>query len=98
MGSTSNVDATNPFNLYGQNAGRSYYDLQGNSFTPLGGFYRSNIGNPLTSWEGDIISNVGLDATILQNKLDFTIDWYKKKVSGFYSVPGYQYDRIFTGM
>jgi len=98
LGSASNVDATNPYNLYGQNAGRSYYDLQGNSFTPLGGFYRSNIGNPATSWEGDIISNVGVDATILQNKVDFTIDWYKKKISGLlFDAQGTQYDRIFTG-
>ena len=98
LGSTSNVDPTNPFNLYGTNAGRSFYDLQGNSFTPLGGFYRSNIGNPATSWEGDIISNVGLDATILKNKLDFTIDWYKKKVSGLlFTASGTQYDRVFTG-
>jgi len=98
MGNTQNVDATNAYNLYNADAGRSYYDLQGNSTAPLRGFYRSNIGNPNTSWEGDIISNVGLDATILNNKIDFTIDWYKKKISGLlFLAQGTQYDRIFTG-
>ncbi len=98
LGSAANVNSTNPFNLYDQNAGRSYYDLAGNSNNPAAGFYRSNIGNPETSWEGDIISNVGLDATILNNKLDFTIDWYKKKVSGLlFTAQGTQYDIIFTG-
>ena len=98
MGNTQNVGATNPYNLYSTNAGRSYYDLQGNSTTPLVGYYKSNLGNPNTSWEGDIISNVGIDASILNNKIDLTVDWYKKKISGLlFGATGYQYDRIFTG-
>ncbi|MGN6618891.1 MAG: SusC/RagA family TonB-linked outer membrane protein [Ilyomonas sp.] len=98
MGSTSNVSSTNPFNLYGSRSGKSFYDISGTSTSPVAGFYRSNIGNPTTTWEGDIISNVGLDATILNNKIDFTIDWYKKKVSGLlFTASGLQYDRVFTG-
>jgi len=98
LGTTSNVGSTNPYNLYNSNAGRSFYDLQGTSTLPMAGFYKSNIGNPLTSWEGDIISNVGIDATILNNKIDFTVDWYKKKVSGLlFTASGTQYDIIFTG-
>ena len=31
MGSTSNVDPTNPYNLYSSRAGKSAYDLAGNS-------------------------------------------------------------------
>ena len=98
MGSTSAVQATNAYNLYRSSAGRSFYDLLGTSTTPLGGFYASNLGNPATSWEGDIISNVGIDATILKNKLDITVDWYKKKVSGLlFTASGTQYDILFTG-
>ncbi len=98
LGSTSNVNATNPFNLYGQRAGRSFYDINGTNTTPTSGFYRSNIGNPATSWEGDIISNVGFDATLFKNKFDITIDWYKKKVSGLlFTASGLQYDILFTG-
>ncbi|MEP7317114.1 MAG: TonB-dependent receptor [Panacibacter sp.] len=98
LGSASNVQATNPFNLYGSRAGRSFYDLNGTSNTPSSGFFRSNIGNPLTSWEGDIISNIGFDATLFKNKVDVTIDWYKKKVSGLlFTASGLQYDILFTG-
>lgn len=98
LGSSSNVVSTNPYNLYSQSAGRSYYDIGGTNTVPTLGFYRSNIGNPLTSWEGDIISNIGLDATILDNKLDITIDWYKKKVSGLlFTASGTPYDITFTG-
>ncbi len=82
LGSASNVPGTNPFLLYASNVGRSFYDLGGTNTSPQSGFYNSNIGNQNTTWEGDIISNVGLDATLFKNKIDITVEWYKKKVSG----------------
>ena len=88
MGSTSNVDPTNPYNLYASRSGKSFYDINGTSNVPASGFYKSNIGNTATTWEGDIISNVGIDATMFNNKLEFSIDYYQKKVSGL----------LFTGM
>ena len=98
LGSTSNVNSTNPLDLYRSTAGRSFYDITGSSNNPTAGFFRSNIGNPLTTFEGDIISNIGIDATILKNKIDFSIDWYKKKVNGLlFTASGLQYDRIFVG-
>ncbi|MEO8861687.1 MAG: TonB-dependent receptor [Ginsengibacter sp.] len=98
LGSISSVGGTNPYNLYGSSAGRSYYAIDGSSTVPTSGFYRSYIGNPNTTFEGDIISNIGIDATILKNKVDFTIDWYKKKISGLlFGASGTQYDIVFTG-
>ena len=98
LGSTTGVQGTNPYNLYGSSAGRSYYSIDGSNTVPSSGFYRSNIGNPSTTFEGDIISNIGLDATILNNKIDFTIDWYKKKISGLlFDASGVNYDIVFTG-
>lgn len=98
MGSTSNVDPTNPYNLYSTRLGKSAYDLSGSSTNPNVGFFRSNIGNASTTWEGDVISNVGIDAVILKNKLDFTIDWYKKKVNGLlFTQSGVPVDVIFAG-
>ena len=82
LGSASNVPGTNPFSLYAANVGHSFYDIGGTSTNPASGFYNSNLGNRATTWESDIISNVGLDATFLQNKFDVTLEWYKKKVSG----------------
>ena len=98
LGSTSNVPSTNPFDLYDTRAGRSAYDIAGTNTTPVVGFYRSNIGNPATTWEGDIITNAGFDATILNNKLDLSFDWYKKKVSGLlFTAQGPQYDILYGG-
>jgi TonB-linked SusC/RagA family outer membrane protein len=98
LGSASNVQSTNPFNLYGSSAGHSFYDIAGTSTSPASGFYRSNIGNPGTTWEGDIISNIGIDATILNNKIDLTIDYYKKKVTGLlFTQSGIPADVILRG-
>ena len=98
MGSTSNVDPTNPYNLYSTRAGKSAYDIGGTSTNPYVGFFRSNLGNAETTWEGDIISNFGIDATILKNRLDFTIDYYQKKVNGLlFTQSGVPVDVIFAG-
>lgn len=97
LGSIANVDATNPYNLYAQRAGKSYYDIGGTSTNPAGGFFKSNLANPAATWEGDIISNIGFDATLFNNKLDITLDWYKKKISGLlFDARGVSFDRVFT--
>ncbi len=82
LGSYANVSGSNAYYLYGQRAGRSFYDINGSSTQPSPGFFNSQIGNKATSWEADIISNIGLDATLFHNKIDLTVEWYKKKVSG----------------
>jgi TonB-linked SusC/RagA family outer membrane protein len=98
MGSASNVNSTNPYDLYSTRQGRSSYDINGVSTSAVAGFFRSNIGNPETTWEGDIISNVGFDAVLFRSKLDLTIDYYKKKVSGLlFTATGTAWDRVFVG-
>lgn len=98
MGTFQNVPPTNPYDLYGSNAGRSFYAINGSSTSPTAGFYRSNIGNPITTWEKDIVSNVGFDITMLNNKFDMTFDIYKKKISGMlYGASGTAFDVVFAG-
>ena len=98
MGTSGNVLNTNPYNLYSTRLGKSAYDISGNSTTPYAGFYKSNVGNPGTTWEEDVITNVGIDATILKNKIDVTIEWYKKRVNGLlYQAQGPQWASILVG-
>lgn len=87
LGSISNINSTNAYTLYGQVANRSYYDINGTSNSPVAGLYVSQYGNPNTTWEQDILTNVGLDASILDNKIDLTFEYYKKLVSGLLFVP-----------
>jgi TonB-dependent starch-binding outer membrane protein SusC len=87
LGSISNINPTNAYTLYGQQVNQSYYDINGSSNNPVAGLYVSQIGNPKTTWEQDILTNIGFDLTILKNKFDFSFDWYKKLVSGLLFVP-----------
>jgi TonB-dependent starch-binding outer membrane protein SusC len=87
LGSISNINPTNAFNLFGQVIDQSYYDINGTSNTPVAGIYTSQYGNPNTTWERDILTNIGFDASIIRNKIEMSFDWYKKLISGLLFVP-----------
>ncbi len=82
LGSISNVGALNQYTLYGGSGGSSYYDLYGTSNSTVMGFYATNLGNTSTGWERDRILDIGFDATVLNNKLDISFDWYEKSIDG----------------
>jgi TonB-dependent starch-binding outer membrane protein SusC len=86
-GSLSNINPTNAYTLYGQQVNQSFYDINGTSTNPAAGLYTQQYGNPLTTWEQDILTNVGFDATLLRNKIDLTVEWYKKRVNGLLFQP-----------
>ena len=82
LGSISNINPTNAYTLYSQSAVQSYYDISGSSTAPAQGIYNSQYGNPNTTWEQDVLTNIGFDATILHSKIEITAEWYKKSISG----------------
>ncbi len=82
LGSVSNVPGNNAFSTFGSSGGNSYYDINGTSTSAERGFYATRYGNLKTSFEKDKILDFGLDATVLQNELDFSFDWYQKKING----------------
>lgn len=82
LGSQNNVSGDNSFFLFGSNLSKTYYDLNGSSNSTVQGFAQTRIGNFATGWEENVISNIGIDATILDYKLDFSIEYYKKKING----------------
>ncbi len=80
MGNQLNVDPNNPYTLYAPSDVSSYYALDGsNSATQLG-FAQSRIGNPNAKWERNISKNIGIDATLLNGRLELTADYYQKNV------------------
>lgn len=87
MGSLNNINPTNAYTLFGQQVNQSYYDINGTSQNPVAGLYTSQYGNPNTTWEQDIITDVGFDASFMNNRFDLSFDWYKKLVSGLLFVP-----------
>jgi TonB-dependent starch-binding outer membrane protein SusC len=82
LGSISNVGINNQYNLYNGTQGTGYYDINGTSNNIVLGFYPSQLGNLNTGWEKDKILDVGFDATIINNHLDLSFDWYKKTIDG----------------
>jgi TonB-linked SusC/RagA family outer membrane protein len=81
LGSQNNIGPNNAFTLFNSNFQTSYYDINGTSNNPVQGFYSSSNGNPNTGWEEDIITNIGVDATVF-NKVDLSVEWYKKSING----------------
>lgn len=82
LGNYLTVSANNAYTLYGSNFSNSYYDITGSSTSIVQGFYPTQIGSPTTGWETDKITNIGLDATILNNHFDVNLEWYKKQSTG----------------
>jgi TonB-dependent starch-binding outer membrane protein SusC len=82
LGNQANVDPSNAFSQYGGGPGTAYYDINGTSTSSVQGFTSTRIGNPATGWEENILSNFGFDAVLFKNKIDFSFEYYQKKVNG----------------
>ncbi|GAA4438206.1 TonB-dependent receptor [Ravibacter arvi] len=82
LGSQNNVDADNQFDLYGGTLANAYYDIRGTSNSLVQGFIQTRAGNPRTGWERNLVSNVGFDASLLNYRLDLSVEYYKKSVNG----------------
>lgn len=78
MGSQSNVDPNNQFTTFTSNPPRTNYDINGANTASVQGYTQSRQGNLDSKWETSETTNVGLDATILNGKLDFSLDVYRK--------------------
>jgi TonB-linked SusC/RagA family outer membrane protein len=72
IGSSGNAEIGNYGYLqqFGFGTGLNYNNQPG------GGF--NNIGNPNLTWEKDNQTDIGVDASFLNNRLNVVIDWYKR--------------------
>jgi TonB-linked SusC/RagA family outer membrane protein len=75
-GNLNNVPGTNPFTLFNSSPNASNYDITGSSTSSVQGFYNSQLGNKYTTWETDVLTDVGADATL--GRFDITVDWFRK--------------------
>jgi len=79
MGNSNNVNPNNQFSLFGTSIGASSYDIGGSNSSAAQGFYRTRIGNPFAKWEKAITANIGIDALLMDGKLDIGIEYWTKK-------------------
>ena len=95
MGNSNFLSATNQYNLFASNAGNGY-DIGATNGSIASGFYRSQIGNPAAKWESSITSNIGIDGSFFNNKLEVVLDFWQKNTKDLLfqlSLPGVVGDR-----
>jgi TonB-linked SusC/RagA family outer membrane protein len=64
--------------LYGISLAGSSYAIQGRPDYVTRGYGRVTTGNPDLKWESSYITNLGIDATLM-NSLDLTVEWYSRQ-------------------
>lgn len=91
VGNQLNVSPDNPHTQFRGDQSTSYYAIDGsNSRTQLG-FRQGRIGNPDARWEKNISGNIGIDATLFNNRLELMVEYYKKDIKDLLytvSLPG----------
>ena len=78
MGNSNNVDPANQFSLAASALDNTFYPIGGQNSGADEGFATSRIGNPDAKWETSTTTNIGFDATILDNHVDIEFDWWKR--------------------
>ena len=81
-GNDGNIAGNNAYTTYSTANGASSYGISGAMNSVTSGFYQNQIGNQSVTWETDKVTNIGLDGTLFNNHWDFSVEWYKKSISG----------------
>lgn len=71
----------NAFTTYATHEWRSTYDLGGTNTSSVVGFQPDAMGNPNARWETTLTVNLGVDAKLLNNKLNFSFDVWERNTS-----------------
>ena len=88
MGNSNNVNPNNQYSLYAANLGNSAYDITGSNSGTAEGYYRSRIGNPNAKWETSTTTNIGIDGSFFNNRLEVIFDiWRKDTKDLLFAVP-----------
>ena len=76
MGSQRNVGSTNAYSFFGASIGATAYDITGNNGAPQIGYRPDRVGNPSTKWEAAEMVNIGVDGSMWNGKLDFSLEYF----------------------
>lgn len=71
----------NAYTLYASDPLNNAYDINGTGSSIVGGFDLVQFGNPNGKWETTTSTNIGLDAVVLNSKLEVIIDLYNRVTS-----------------
>lgn len=71
----------NAYTLFVPDPNNNAYDIGGAGNAISSGFDISQFGNSNGRWETNTSTNIGLDASLMNNKLDIAFDWYTRTTS-----------------
>ena len=71
----------NALTIYATNPITSFYDISGTRTSAVPGYELTQFGNAKAKWETTTSTNIGLDATLLDGKIDVALDWYTRVTS-----------------
>lgn len=71
----------NSFTQFSTNPATSFYDINGTRTSSIPGYELMQFGNAKAKWETTTSLNIGLDATLLKNRLSIAFDWYTRTTS-----------------
>jgi len=83
-GQTGNQNIPNVYNaytLFEPRPEQNHYDIAGSRSSIVPGFDLVQFGNPNGKWETTTSTNIGFDASLLNNKLEVVFDWYVRKTT-----------------
>jgi len=83
VGQTGNqeIGNYNAFSTFATSPESSFYDLNGANTSALPGYELGQFGNANAKWETTTSQNIGLDANFFKNKLEFSLDVFKRVTS-----------------
>lgn len=73
-----NISAANSYSTFSGNPGGTFYALGGGHNTTTPGFALARYGNPNALWESQTSTNLGLDVSLFQNRVYFSVDAYTR--------------------
>lgn len=71
----------NPLTIFEAAQASSFYDINGSRTSAAAGYELTQFGNAKAKWETTTSTNIGLDLTMLSNKVDFSVDWYTRQTT-----------------
>jgi len=80
------IDGSRNYLLYGGGPGQTFYDINGTNTSIVTGFALTSAGLPVV-WEKQKQYNVGIDALLFKNRLEFSTDVYKRVNKDFLYSP-----------
>jgi TonB-linked SusC/RagA family outer membrane protein len=81
MGNQLSVDPNNSLTLYRTAAAGNGYDIGGSSTSIQPGYDTDRFGNPNTKWEASTTTNIGVDLSLWNNKVNVTLDAYNRRTN-----------------